>query len=142
MNFKNSNSIIMSLRNLKYSIFSLSFITLFISFYLTKLSYSTSMYCPIFNGCDLVLTSKYNKIFGIPISVFGIIYSLLLIILFYIKKTKILLLISPIGTTIALILLYIQFFILKAICFYCTIADIIFVIIFVLLLIYFKKFER
>ncbi len=126
---------------LKFLIFLLAFITFLISLYLTKLSYSTSSSCSIFNGCDLVLKSKYSRIFDIPLSIFGMIYALLIIFLFSFRKRKILLLISFSGTLVALILLGIQFFVLKSICFYCTVTDTIFIIIFLLLL-FCYKFEK
>lgn len=132
----------MKLKILEYLFFLLTLVTLIFSLYLTKLSYSTSISCSIFDGCDIVLTSKYSRIFNIPISIFGVIYSILIIFLFYFKQIKILLVLSFTGTLISFSLLYIQFFILKSICFYCTLVDTIFIIIFFLILfIYFKKYK-
>lgn len=131
----------MTYKIFNYLIYFLSLIAFIFSLYLTKLSYSTSSSCSIFNGCDLVLKSKYSRIFDLPLSIFGMIYTLLIIFLFSLRKRKILLLISFSGTLVALILLGIQFFILKSICFYCTVTDTIFIIIFLLLL-FCYKFEK
>lgn len=131
----------MTYKIFNYLIYFLSLIAFIFSLYLTKLSYSTSSSCSIFNGCDLVLKSKYSRIFDLPLSIFGMIYALLIIFLFSLRKRKILLLISFSGTLVALILLGIQFFILKSICFYCTVTDTIFIIIFLLLL-FCYKFEK
>lgn len=127
---------------LKFSIFIFALITFFISLYLTKLSYSTSISCSIFDGCNNVLTSKYSKIFNIPISIFGAIYSAFLIILFYFENKKFLIPLTFLGASLALILLYLQIFIIKSICFYCTLVDLIFIIIFILILIYFKSLDK
>jgi len=127
---------------LKFSIFIFALITFFISLYLTKLSYSTSISCSIFDGCNNVLTSKYSKIFNIPISIFGAIYSAFFIILFYFENKKFLIPLTFIGALIASFLLYLQIFVIKSICFYCTIVDLIFVIIFILILIYFKNLDK
>lgn len=131
----------MTYKIFNYLIYFLSLIAFIFSLYLTKLSYSTSSSCSIFNGCDLVLKSKYSRIFDLPLSIFGMIYTLLIIFSFSLRKRKILLLISFSGTLVALILLGIQFFILKSICFYCTVTDTIFIIIFLLLL-FCYKFEK
>ena len=60
-----------------------------ISLYLTYVHYSSNIYvCPAGNDCDKVLTSKYSRIFGIPISLLGTIYFLMVLILVRLKIKK------------------------------------------------------
>ena len=83
------------------------------------------------SDCTIVNTSKYESTFGIKNAYIGLIAFPILAILtiFELKKTnkyrKRLIQIGIIlGSAFAIYFLYIQFFILKAICKYCLIADI------------------
>lgn len=104
-----------------------------ISGYLTYVHYSlTSYFCPTGNNCNKILTSKYSSIFNIPISLFGAIYFISVFFLIYLINSKkksfkflnnLLQFLILVGFLTALVLLYIQIFVLKAICFYCFIVD-------------------
>ncbi|MCL4353111.1 hypothetical protein M1615_01400 [Patescibacteria group bacterium] len=111
---------------------------LFISFlgfldlsYLTILHYKNVIpSCSLTNGCETVLISKYATILGLPISLIGSLYYLILIglssIFIYGKSVRYkipLLLLTGLGLAISLIYLSIQLFILKAICQYCGLSD-------------------
>ena len=84
------------------------------------------------NGsCTIVQTSKYETTFGIKTAHIGLIAFpiLALIAIFELKKKrkyqrKLLNLGIVVGSAFALYFLYLQFFILKAICKYCLVADI------------------
>ena len=83
--------------------------------------------CAFFQGCDVVTTSEYATIFGISIALLGAIYYLSLLILSIIyldtKNPRLI----KIGTVIAgggflfsLWLIYLQIFVLNALCIYCV----------------------
>ena len=86
-----------------------------------------------FNGCDLVLRSKFNKTLGVDNSILGILYFLTIGVLTYFNKEKILKILSTLGAIFALYLLFVMFFVLKEICPFCLIVDLIAIIIFVLI---------
>lgn len=82
-------------------------------------------------GCDLVQTSQYAYTLGLKNSVFGIFAFAVLLIMTYLetknpskKKRTIIHLGIIIGAIIAILFLYLQFFVIKSICTYCIIVDI------------------
>ena len=109
----------------------LSFLGFLDATYLTILHYKNAFPpCTITSGCETVLTSKYATILGIPIALIGSLFYLLLIgisilLLTDFKKifVKILSLMIFLGTLVSLILIYIQFFILKTFCQYCLFSE-------------------
>lgn len=83
------------------------------------------------NGCYQVQTSEYEKTLGIKNSHIGLVAFSILLILTYLHKkkpneqTRRLILAGLItGSAIAIYFLYIQFFVLNAICRYCMVTDI------------------
>lgn len=85
--------------------------------------------CVILIGCDVVVKSQYAEIFNIPVALIGAIYYLTILSLTTIYlKTKIEKIFvfaayfTIIGFIASLWFLYLQFFIIKAICFYCLIS--------------------
>lgn len=81
-------------------------------------------------GCTIVQTSKYETTFGIKNAHIGLIAFPLLAILaiFELKRTnryrkKLIQLGLILGSTFAIYFLYLQFFVLKAICKYCLVID-------------------
>lgn len=120
----------------------LAIIGLIDSYYLTTSSNSISLKCDL-NGfnCANVLTSQYSKFLEIPISIWGIIYYLTLIILFlfllfksfkYLNKALMVLIVG--GFLASVVLLTIQIFVLRSLCFYCLVSDSINIILLVLLI--------
>jgi len=86
--------------------------------------------CTITTGCETVLTSKYATVLGVPISLAGSLFYLLLIslsilILTSFKKifANVLILIVLSGALVSAVLIYIQFFILKTFCQYCLFSE-------------------
>src|SRR3989344_4571381 len=85
--------------------------------------------CFVTTGCETVLTSPYSVFLGLPVSLLGAVFYLLLFLLlaayFDTKKSKLVLwaaYLAPIGFLSSLFLLYIQFFILKELCSYCLVS--------------------
>lgn len=82
--------------------------------------------CAILDGCDTVTTSKYSAIAGVPVALMGAIYYLIIFVLAisYLesKKDKLAFFISRfaiIGFLASLWFVYLQVFVLKALCLYC-----------------------
>ncbi len=64
----------MNRKYLKYILFILSILGIILSAYLWKVQLQgedLSIPCTTNGGCELVLTSKWSKIFGVPMSVYG-----------------------------------------------------------------------
>lgn len=110
----------------------LSFVGFTVSAYLTAKFYLGEVpTCSVLKGCEEVTTSQYSKIGPFPISLFGAGYFLTLLIMLVayldMKKTallKLFMLFTIPGALVSLVLLYLQFGVLKAICLYCLAADI------------------
>lgn len=95
--------------------------------------------CPIFGGCDKVLISPYSTVGGIPVAIFGAIYYLAIFILgiAYFDTGRAWILkfaagLTPLGLIASLWFLYLQLFVIKALCFYCIISLLISTILFIL----------
>jgi uncharacterized membrane protein len=119
-------------------IFSLIGFSFSLFLYLNK---PDSSFCT-FGGCNSVLTSKFSKTLGIDKSILGIFYFLLVGILAYLNKEKILKIVSILGSLFALYLIFVMLFILKEICYYCLIVDLSAIIIFVLSYDFRKYFQK
>ena len=85
--------------------------------------------CSILHGCEKVTTSPYAEVFGIPLALFGAIYYFTLLVLiiahFDLRKQiilKLAALITPVGFLSSLYFIYLQLFVIKAICLYCMIS--------------------
>lgn len=95
--------------------------------------------CGLIEGCEKVLSSDYSSIFGIQLSLIGVIYYALissLAFLFSINKNhtilKIFFSITLIGFLASIYFVYIQLFMLNAICIYCMTSASITTILFLL----------
>lgn len=119
----------------------------FIALYLTFQHYTGGTpNCSLVGGCEVVTTSKYATLFGIPISLFGTLYFFALIVSLFAwlqHKQRMFEMIAGIliilGAIISCILIAIQVFILDAICIYCMTTDSISI---ALLFLFFYKRER
>ena len=85
-----------------------------------------------FTGCDIVSQSPYSAVWGIPLSLFGVIFYLgvgLLGILYLDLRKKIIAHLVSFGTLLGFILsvyfIYVQKFLIKAFCVYCIASAII-----------------
>lgn len=98
--------------------------------YLTVSHYAgVDLYCGTSGGCGVVTTSAYSTMFGIYMAVYGMLYylSILALTVIYIdtKNNKILkpLMIIPVlGFLFSLYLVYLQLFVINAICRYCMLS--------------------
>ncbi len=85
--------------------------------------------CSVLKGCEVVTTSEYSKIFNIPVSLFGAIYYLVIFfgLVFYLdyKQKKVLKFVGIFtvsGFIASLWFIFLQVFVIKALCFYCLIS--------------------
>ncbi|MEK6840388.1 MAG: vitamin K epoxide reductase family protein [Nanoarchaeota archaeon] len=114
---------------MKYKIFLAVFVISLISSVILA-SNSSSEICQPGNGCDIVGKSPYGSTFGIQNAYYGIfLFSIMIFLtLFHIKRptrhTRILIHSAIIvAAIISLYFLYIQFFVIKAICEFCIVID-------------------
>ena len=82
--------------------------------------------CSITSGCEKVLTSSYSTLFGIPTSLLGDLYYVVILIglfaYFESKSTKILkwtFLFTTVGFGFSLWFIYLQVFVIGSYCLYC-----------------------
>ncbi len=104
--------------------------------------------CPIFGGCDQVLTSPYAVLLSVPVALAGAIYYLAIFILgvvyFDTGRARILRFtanLTPLGLIASLWFLYLQLFVIKAICFYCVVSLAISTLLFILGFVFLRKFR-
>jgi len=123
----------------------LSFLGFLDASYLTAKHFlGTPLNCSIplfgfFEGCGTVTNSKYAVIFGVPIALLGALYYLFIFVLSAVyldtKNQKIIFILSffPIaGFIFSLGLIYLQIFVINALCFYCVASAIISTLLFIL----------
>lgn len=84
--------------------------------------------CDITKGCEVVLNSKYSNLLGLPLSVWGVGYFTAVIFSsllanHYAVWRKLLTALLGVGALAALCFLSIQFFVIKKVCQYCLITD-------------------
>ena len=98
------------------------------AFYLAHASYTgSSISCGLFEGCDIVAKSPYSQVFGTPLSYFGLIFYLYMLAVAallawdpYSKGLRLgVILYSAIGVCYSVYSLYLQFFVINAVCIYC-----------------------
>ncbi len=95
--------------------------------YLTYLHYGTaSSFCSVFNHCDVVLTSPYAVVWGVPVALIGLVYYLALtgLAAAALWKSKTLFLklsgiLATLGFLASLWFVTVQIFILHSFCIYC-----------------------
>ncbi|MBX4187794.1 MAG: vitamin K epoxide reductase family protein [Candidatus Doudnabacteria bacterium] len=98
--------------------------------YLTVSHYtSQGVSCSLTNGCEAVLTSKYATVLGLPIALFGIgYYAAIFFLVYYYKQNEtrriwdIVAILSSLGFVTTLYLVYLQVFVIRAICQYCIVS--------------------
>lgn len=116
--------------------------------YLTILHYKNIIPpCTITNGCEKVLSSSFAVIYGIPLSAFGIAYffvSIVLNVLLFqhhknIWMRRIFMLFNSSGVIAAIILLVLQFLVIKALCQYCMLVELILFLLFALSVLFLNR---
>lgn len=117
----------------------LSFLGLIDSIYLSYMKLQESdLVCNVLEGCNLVTQSEYAKIFGIPLAYLGVFFYCLLILtlLFFLKSKKaicfrFLQITIFVGFLSSLYFLYLQVFVIRALCTYCLFSLVINLIFFI-----------
>ena len=107
-----------------------AFLGLLDASYLTMKDYAGGgIACFVFTGCDDVLKSQYNNLFGIPVALFGALFyfGMLFLSLLYIDVRKgiilgLMMLGSIAGFLFSIGFVYLQLFVIKAICSYCMLS--------------------
>ena len=104
----------------------LSAIGLLDATYLTVKHYLGGIPPCTLRGCEVVLTSAYNTIAGVPVALLGVLYyvTILLLSLAYLVSKKEAILryaahLTPAGFLASAYFVYLQLFVIKAICLYC-----------------------
>ncbi len=114
------------------------------------------------NQCNVVLATPYAKFLGLPTAFYGLVTYLLfaILVLYELNKVvyyesysiyntqmkmkwkpiKILTGLSAIGVLISAYFIYLQFFVIKALCFYCLLSASIMTLIFVLSILYNSRY--
>jgi uncharacterized membrane protein len=95
--------------------------------YLTVKHYTGgALECSVLNGCEQVTTSKYSAIGPVPISLVGAVYYLVLLVLAFayldFEKPKLMYLaalLATLGFLASGVLVYLQVFVINALCLYC-----------------------
>jgi uncharacterized membrane protein len=111
--------------------------------YLTVEHYRNEIPPCTVGGCENVLTSEYAQLYGVPVSLLGSIYYLLvlvsLFVYFDVKNEKVkdyclklIIVLSTIGFFASLGFIYLMLFVIKSICVYCMVADIVSILIFIM----------
>lgn len=106
----------------------LAFIGFLDALYLTVNHYAgAELNCFEFSDCNAVTQSKYSEVFGIPLSLLGVLYYLTVLLssLLYIDKgikklLTLIAIITPLGFLFSLFFMYLQVFVIGSICAYCT----------------------
>jgi uncharacterized membrane protein len=115
---------------LRFGVLALSFVGYLDSLYLTIAHYlEFTPRCSVIRGCETVLTGRFSSLFGIPTSVFGMVFYL---IIFYLAVATItsstgrlclvLKLAASVGLLVSALLFLAEAVILKAYCQYCIIS--------------------
>ena len=95
--------------------------------YLTALHYMGEIpTCTLIEGCEVVLTSEYSIVLGVPLALIGALYYLALVVMsvWYLDRGRRQTLLrifqlSLLGFLISMALLYLQAFVIVALCIYC-----------------------
>lgn len=115
--------------------------------FLTIQHYSRDPFsCPIFGGCEEVTSSIYSEIMGVPVALLGAIYYATIFTLSlysYLKEDKRALVLAShltaIGLLTSMYLIFLMFFVLNAICFYCLLSAVSSTLLFIFGVIFLKK---
>lgn len=109
-----------------------------VSIYLAVTKYlGLNVPCSITGGCEDVLSSRYASLFGIPLAVWGVAYftGVILAALLanhYAVWRKALTILLSAGALAAAVFLVLQFFVLKKVCQYCLVTDVLAIVLLLL----------
>jgi len=123
------------MKNINKFLFILILIEIIISSYIAYSDFSGTIgKCITGTQCNDVQNSVYGQIFGIKVSLLGLIAFIILLIVFMLDQSRkipryVLPILMLIGTLVALCFIALQLFVLKQICTNCFIIDFIMIII-------------
>jgi uncharacterized membrane protein len=89
--------------------------------------------CDITRGCETVLSSKFASLLGLPLSVWGMAFYTAVIVLCLLANhyqvcKRLLTWFLVLGSALAAAFLFLQFFVIKQVCQYCLLADLLTVV--------------
>jgi uncharacterized membrane protein len=114
-----------------YTMLGLTLIGIAVALYVAKGNYSGEpLWCPIIDGCNVVVNSPYSRIFGVPMAYFGFIYYLYMFALaarlafdpFSTSLRFRAVLYAGVGAASSLYFMYLQLGFIRAVCSYCLIS--------------------
>ncbi|MFA6018416.1 MAG: vitamin K epoxide reductase family protein [Patescibacteria group bacterium] len=117
--------------------------------YLTVQHYADiGLPCTITYGCETVTNSSFSMMFGIPVALLGVCFYVSILFLSYAalefkqkKLLKVVSLLSIFGFVFSLWFVFVQFFIVHAICQYCMLSALTSTTIFVASMVYLYKLK-
>jgi uncharacterized membrane protein len=114
-----------------YTMLALTLIGIAVALYVGKGGYTGEpLWCPIIDGCNVVVNSPYSRIFGVPMAYFGFIYYLYMFALaarlafdpFSNSLRFRAVLYAGVGAASSLYFMYLQLGFIHAVCVYCLIS--------------------
>ena len=106
----------------------------------------TNLNCFILKGCDVVTTSYYATLLGVPVALLGTIYYLFILLLSIvaldIESKRVLYIVArivPLGFLASLWFIFAQVFLIKSLCIYCIFSAITSTALFIIGFIYLRK---
>lgn len=118
------------------------------AFLLAKRLSGAPIPCFITSGCDEVSKSPYSVMFGVPLSLWGVIFYLgtgFLALLYMDTKRALVGVLIPLATLFGFLsscyFIYVQKFLIGAFCIYCLLSALVSIILFVLGIIIWKKLK-
>ena len=114
-----------------YCMLTLTLIGIAAALYVAKGNYTGQpLWCPIIDGCNVVVNSPYSRVFGVPMSYFGFIYYLYMFALaarlafepFSSSLRFRAVLYAGVGAASSLYFMYLQLGFIRAVCIYCLIS--------------------
>lgn len=116
--------------------------------YLTAKRFTGSpLTCYFFGGCEKVNASPYSLIFGVPLSLYGSLFYLAVVLsaVAYLQKkqvivAKLLMGLTTAGFLMSMYFFYLQAFVIGAYCFYCVVSIFTSSTNFILMLVAWKKY--
>ena len=117
-----------------------SFIGFLDATYLTAQHYlGFELNCSVFGGCETVTTSEYSVVAGVPVALLGALYYFTMFIGMFVyfdlqdkRVLRVLMLLTVLGFLASLWFLYLQIFVIKALCLYCIVSVVTSTLLFVL----------
>jgi len=101
------------------------------------------------NQCNIVLATPYAKFMGLPTALYGLVAYLFFTILVLYglvrerpNAVKFLMYLSGFGVLISAYFVYLQFFMINALCFYCLTSATVMTLIFILSIAYNNRYSR